>query len=94
MVTLYRTADSPFADEVEDVLQEIVIAHEVDKVASSEDVPFDADGQSLPILVDDDVAVSGEEPIRAHLDELRSLMADWDRFQSDSCYIEDDGSIC
>ncbi len=31
--------------------------------------------------------------LRDHLDHLRTLMADWDRFQSDACYVEDDSSI-
>jgi hypothetical protein len=38
--------------------------------------------------------VTGEDNLRAHLDHLRELMADWDRFQSDACYVEDDGTIC
>jgi len=32
--------------------------------------------------------------IPAFLDQLTRDMAEWSRFQSDACYIEDDGTVC
>lgn len=92
MITLYRRSDSPRADEVQQALDEMVIAYETesleDEAARPEDVP------ELPALRDDGEVVTGEEAIDEHLDALRELMNDWDRFQSDACYIEDDGTVC
>ena len=92
MITLYRPPDDPWADEIQDALDEMVIAYETETVEDDRALP---DGiPDLPALRDDDEVVTGEAALRDHLDDLRDLMADWDRFQSDACYIEDDGSIC
>ncbi len=92
MITLYRRPDSARADEVQKALDEMVIAYETesleDEAARPEDVP------KLPALRDDGEVVTGEEALDEHLDTLRELMNDWDRFQSDACYIEEDGTVC
>ena len=93
MVELYRPEDDAFADEVEAALQDMLIAHEVHTVDSAAALPFDTE-HALPILRENGDLVAGEDAIRARLDTLRSVMHDWDRFQSDACYIEDDGTIC
>jgi len=92
MITLYRRPDDPWADEIQDALDEMVIAYETETVEDDRALPDDI--PDLPALRDDDEVVTGEAALRDRLDHLRDLMADWDRFQSDACYIEDDGSIC
>jgi len=92
MITLYRPPADPWADEIQDALDEMVIAYETETVEDDRALPDDV--PDLPALRDDDEVVTGEAALRDHLDDLRDLMADWDRFQSDACYIEDDGSIC
>jgi glutathione S-transferase len=92
MITLYRPPDDPWADEVQDALDEMVIAYETETVEDDRALPDDI--PDLPALRDDDEIVTGEVALREHLDDLRDLMANWDRFQYDACYIEDDGSIC
>jgi len=47
-----------------------------------------------PELIDGEVRVSGEEACRRHLESLAEIKAEWDRFQSDACYIDDDGRVC
>lgn len=92
MITLYRRRDDAWGDEIQDALDEMVIAYETEIVAPEASPPDDV--PELPALRDDDDVITGRSNLRTHLDELRSLMKNWDRFQSDACYIEDDGSIC
>ena len=92
MITLYRLSDDPWADEVQEALDEMVIAYETESIPAPADRPDDV--PDLPALRDDGKVITGEENLREHLDHLRTLMADWDRFQSDACYVDDDGTIC
>jgi hypothetical protein len=86
MIEVRRAADSPVADSVESRLRDLVVAHRV--------VVVDAGaGSDLPLIRDGKVTVSGAE-IPAFLDQLTRDVAEWSRFQSDACYLEDDGSIC
>jgi len=92
MIVLYRSPDDPWADEIQKALDEMVIAYESELVRAPDALPDDV--PETPALRDDGEIVTGEAALRDHLDDLQDLMADWDRFQSDACYIEDDGSIC
>lgn len=90
MVELYRPPHSRLADEVEETLRDIVIAHRVVVVEPGTAAPVSG---PLPALRHDDV-VTGEAEIRDYLEKLRRLMEDWSMFQSDACYVGRDGSIC
>jgi hypothetical protein len=92
MVTLYRPPDDSWSDEIQDALDEMVIAYETEIIEAEAERP--ADVPSLPALRSDGEVVTGEAALRDHLDQLRALMADWDRFQSDACYIDDRGEVC
>lgn len=92
MITLYRHPDDAWADELEEALDEMVIAYETETITQETNRPDDV--PELPALRDDDEVVFGETDLRHRIRELRDLMGKWDRFQSDACYIEDDGSIC
>lgn len=92
MVTLYRRPDDDQADAIQETLDEIVIAYETETIANGEALPDDV--PDTPALRDDGDVITGEADLSAHLDELTELMNDWDRFQSDACYIEDDGTVC
>ncbi|HKJ46956.1 MAG TPA: hypothetical protein VJ991_14080 [Balneolales bacterium] len=94
MITLYRNRHDQLGVEVENKLRDIVIAHEVKIISNTHDLPFKSDGLSLPVLKDDDNIICGEKKLMHHLEYLQKLMSDWDRFQSDTCYIDDDGTIC
>ena len=59
-----------------------------DTATLQDDVP------ERPALRDDGEGIPSEAALREHLAELRDRMNDWDRFQSDACYIEDDGTVC
>ena len=92
MITLYRRPDDAWADEVQTALDEMVIAYETETV--TDDVTLPDDVPDTPALRDDGEVITGEVALRTHLEELQELMNDWDRFQSDACYIEDDGTVC
>ncbi len=92
MVTLYRRPDDTQADEIEEALNDMAIAHEVERVG--EEAPLPEDLSPLPALREDSEVVTGASALRTRLQALRDLMADWHRFQSDACYVEEDGSIC
>jgi len=92
MITLYRPPNDAWSDEVQEALDEMVIAYETEFITNEADRPDDV--PELPAVRDDDAIITGEAALREHLDHLRALMADWDRFQSDACYIDDDGTIC
>ena len=92
MITLYRRPDSAPADEIQEALDEMVIAYETEVVAHNTALP--ADVPSLPALRDDEQVVTEPEALNDHIEKLQELMRDWNRFQSDACYIEEDGSIC
>ena len=92
MVELYRAEQSPLADEIEETLQDLVVAHEVIRVGSGE--PRSAPAPSLPALRHGDDVVTGEEALRSYLESLQELMEDWGRFQSDSCQLDRNGRVC
>lgn len=92
MVTLYRRPENPQSDDIQNALDEMAIAYETNIVENTRALPDDV--PSLPALRDDEEVITGEDALDNHLDTLRELMQDWNRFQSDACYIEDDGTIC
>ena len=92
MVTLYRRPGDPRADDIQAVLDEIVIAYDIETIPSDTDPPSDV--PDLPALRTDGEVVTGAADLQDALRDLRALMADWDRFQSDACHIDDDGIVC
>ena len=89
MIELLRVDECPGCDEVADKLADLVIAHTV-RTVTPEELP---EGKRPPVIVDGDRTISGSE-LSAYLAGLGKLMADWDKFQSDACYLDDDGEVC
>lgn len=46
-----------------------------------------------PVLEDRDFRAVGEDEIVRKEEELVAYKERWDRFQTDACYIEDDGEV-
>lgn len=93
MVKLYREQTSPQADAIEAEFREMVLGY--DRVITD---PAEAEQKfgsehSLPVLTNNERIVSGDA-IRAYIQELRKLMRDWQKFQGDSCYVDEDGETC
>jgi hypothetical protein len=86
MIEFYRPPDCIGCDEIEAALKEMVIAHNVIIVQPGQgDVPT----TDLPAFKENERIISGQEPMKAYLKELEKFMADWQRFQSDSCYCSE-----
>lgn len=90
MLRLYvRSGDEEAAAWLER-LEELVLAHEVVRLEeeSGEGEP------PLPYLVDGRRVVIGSAAVSRYLEELEREAELWRKFQSDACYLEDDGSVC
>lgn len=86
MIILYRRKDSKAADEVQETLEDLVLAHRVVDVDEEqpEDVPTD---RPLPMLMEGDDAYSGEQ-IAALLDEIGIELTYERKFSADACYVD------
>jgi hypothetical protein len=92
MVKLYREKVSPQADVIEADLQEMIFGYDreiTDPAAASQ--RFGPE-RSLPVITNNEKIVSGVE-LPAYLLELRTLMVDWQAFQSDCCFVDDNGEV-
>lgn len=94
MITLYRHPEDAWADEIQDLLDDMVIAYETETVPPEANQGLPEGVSALPALRDDDEVLTDKTAIRERLDALEQLMADWDRFQSDACYLDEDGNVC
>ncbi len=93
MLRLYRPPKNKDADKVEEVLREMVLAYRVELIEPGLRHGTEAGG-TLPALRDGDHLVAGRDAILRHLSALESWVAEWRRFQSDACYLDDDGEVC
>ena len=94
MIELYRLADSHPGDAIEAALREMVVAYKR-IVVEPEQAPADLPaGTTLPAIRHDERLISGQTALVAYLSELEQFVADWRRFQSDACYIDEDGEVC
>ena len=92
MITLYRTAQCEACDEVQDKLRELVVAHQVVDVAQER--PAALADKELPAIVDGEQVVSGQTDVTDYLAGLTREVELWRKFQSDVCYIDDEGNTC
>jgi hypothetical protein len=94
MIELYRAASDALGAEIEGGLKELVLAHRVVVVTPAHPPEHLPAGTPLPALRDGDRLITGGEALRAHLRHLEHVVFEWRKYESDSCYIEDDGSHC
>lgn len=83
MIILYPGKDAQEALRIQEMLEELVLAHQVK--------PASETGEA--ILESNECRYQGMVAIKAHIEELANLKEAWDRFQGDSCYCGDDGEI-
>lgn len=93
MITLYRRSDSRRADEIEEQLRELVVAHRVvDVDESGEQPPAEAD---MPVITETGRVYADPRSIRDFLAELRKELELSRIFSADACYVDpDDPSRC
>jgi hypothetical protein len=82
-----RDRRTPLDMDVEATLLDLVLAHRV-VVAGDAVVPV-----PLPAVREGD-RWFGPSEIPDYVDDLHRLTRDWRRFQSDACYIDEDGANC
>lgn len=86
MITLYRRNESKLADEVQETLEDLVLAHEIVDVDREGATDITADG-TLPVVVESGRAYSGDE-IFSLLNELRTELAYERQVSADACYVD------
>lgn len=92
MIKLYREENSPQADMIEAEFRDIVLGY--DRVVVDEKKAAQLfDDAPLPVITNNERVVSGDG-IPGYIKELKQLMREWQRFQSDACYVDDDGETC
>lgn len=86
MITLIRTPKCSYCDEIEEVLQELVLAHKV--ILADSDAP-------APIVKEGRHTYTTRTEINAFLKEIRGeVVLNWE-IQSDSCIIDPEtGEVC
>ncbi|MFO8030745.1 MAG: hypothetical protein R6U28_12870 [Cyclonatronaceae bacterium] len=92
MIELHRLHNDLKADEIEDQLKEMVVAHRVHRY--SEENPPSGD-ISLPCLREGEKIISGQEDTDRFLEELAKFMKVQHTISSDACYIDPEtGETC
>jgi len=92
MIKLYREENSLQADIIEAEFRELVLGYDRVVIDEKESAQL-FDDTTLPVITNNERVVSGDE-IPAYIKELKQLMRDWQRFQSDACYVDEDGETC
>lgn len=94
MIQVYRRADSREADWVEAELRAMVLGYQRVIVDGENAASELGAGVTLPAVCQDGKIVHGQQELLRYLQELERFAADWRAFQSDSCYIDEDGEVC
>ena len=94
MIEFYRPTDCDTCETIEEALKEMVIAHKIIVVEPGQQPEQLPMGTPLPALIDSGRVFSGRPALAEHLQELEKIVADWRQFQSDACYIDDEGEVC
>jgi hypothetical protein len=85
MIELVRSDTCKTCDEVSTRLRELSVAHQVVAAVPGTDAHH--------VIREGDRIVAGND-LPPYLEELTRVIHDWNRFQSDACFVEDDGRIC
>jgi hypothetical protein len=93
MIKLYRHENSKPADAIEAEFRDMILGYDRAVVDEKEAKQMFGGGIRLPVITNNEKVVSGEQ-IPAYLRELRQLMRDWQRYQGDSCYVDEEGETC
>jgi hypothetical protein len=93
MIKLFRQENNAQANAIEAEFQDMLLAYDRVVIADKDAKQMFGADANLPVITNNEKVVSGEE-IPAYLRELRELMRDWQRFQGDSCYVDDKGESC
>jgi hypothetical protein len=90
MIKLYREEKSAQADIIEAEFRDLVLGYDRVLISQKDAQQKFGEGISLPVLTDNARVVSGDK-IPEYVEELTELVHSWRRFQSDCCYVDEDG---
>ena len=90
MIKIYREESSAQADTIEAEFRDLVLGYDRVVINLKDAAQTFGGDVSLTVLTDNARIVSGDQ-IPAYIKELTDLIHQWRRFQSDCCYIDDDG---
>ena len=93
MIKLFREMHSPQADTIEAEFHELVLGYDRVLITSNQAVKLFGTETTLPVITNNERIVSGVA-IPAYIKELEKFVQQWRLFQSDACYVDDDGEIC
>ena len=93
-ITLYVDSDTPRDNFVEAELRDMVLGYDRKVISPDEAAQRFGATVSLPVLQDGERFASGHADLLIFLKDLRKFMEEWQLFQSDACYIRDDGNSC
>jgi hypothetical protein len=88
MIELLHDPSNAESRRVADALATLTVAHSV-----TLDPGALPEGTAAPVIRDGDRVISGAADVSGYLRELEVFMAEWGRFQGDSCYIGGDGCV-
>lgn len=94
MIELFRTHNDALGAEIEDGLQELVLAHRVFVVEPGQQPASLPANTPLPALRDGKNLITGSEALRAHLEYLERVVVEWRKYESDACYINEGNDPC
>ena len=92
MITFYRTEDCPSCSHIQDVLEELCVAHKV-IIVQKGDNKLLPKGVNAPCIIDDKRIAQGKDEMLEYLDELEEFKELWYKYQSDACYCEPDTEV-
>ncbi len=93
VITLYRKACCPAGKAIQERLSDLVVAHRV-RIVDPETGDSELEPSRLPAIREGEELFSSQPEIQDYLIRLEKRMELWNRYQSDACYVGDDGEIC
>ena len=94
MIELYRAANDAESDRVEEALRDLVVAHRVITCTPEQATSQLGGDVTLPALREDEQIAHGPEEIARFLEQTRTTLEGWNKFQTDACYLDDEGNVC
>ena len=94
MIELHRHKESDFADQIEETLEDLVLAY---KTVTHNDSDNESENPeiSLPYLDENGTKITGKGEIKSFLRELSAELKEQRSISGDSCYIDPQaGEIC
>jgi hypothetical protein len=93
MIKLYREENSAQANIIEAEFRELVLGYDRVVIEQGQAEKLFGPEAILPVITNNERVVSGDA-IPAYIKELTRLVYDWRLFQSDSCYVDENGETC